>query len=286
MSLLRERMQRDMERAGLSARTRYRYIRAVLMLAMFHGRSPDLLSAEEVKAWDDDLVRRRLSPSTRWVYLSAAAFLYRKTLARPEMVSFLAKPKIRRRLPTILSPEEISRVLRALKAPRYHAFFSLICDTGLRISEALALKAGDIDRARGVIHVRNGKGGKDRMVKLGDRLYQILRAYWREERLKGPHMEPLSKDSPLFASLSGRPLCEATARLALGKAVQDAGISKRVTPHTLRHSFATAQMEAGTDLPVVQAQLGHASIRSTQHYLHVSTRLILQAPSPLDALIP
>jgi site-specific recombinase XerD len=279
-------MTQDMERAGLAPRTRYRYIRAVRLLAKFHGRSPDLLTAEEVKAWDDDLVRRGLNPISRIVYMGGVAFLFRKTLQRPEVVSFFIRPKIRRRLPTVLSPEEVGRLLALVRAPRYRAFFSLLYDTGLRISEAVALKVGDIDRSRGVIRVREGKGGKDRQVKLGDRLYEILRAYWREERVKVPHSEPFSKDSLVFASIRGRPLCVVVAGKVIRMAAKEAGITKRVTPHALRHSFATAQMEAGTGLRVVQAQLGHASISSTQIYLHVSTRLILQAPSPLDALAP
>lgn len=286
MSLLRDRMMRDMERAGFAQRTRYMYILAIQLLARFHGRSPGLLTAGEIKAWDDDLLRRGLSPSTRHVYLAAVAFLYRKTLARSEVVSFIVLPRRRRSLPTILSTEEVRRLLAAFRAPRYRAFFSLIYDTGLRISEAAHLKAEDLDRDRGVIHVREGKGGKDRQVKLGDRLYAMLRAYWRDERMKGPHPESLSKESFLFANSTGGPISIMGSRYALSLALKEAGITKRVTPHTLRHCFATAQMEAGTDLPVVQAQLGHASIRSTSIYLHVSTRLILQAPSPLDALAP
>lgn len=286
MSLLRDRMMRDMERAGLAPRTRYMYILAIQLLARFHGRSPGLLRADEIKAWDDDLLRRGLSPSTRHVYLAAVAFLYRRTLARPEVVAFIVLPRRRRTFPTVLSTEEVRRLLAAFRAPRYRAFFSLIYDTGLRVSEAAHLKAGDLDGDRGVIRVREGKGGKDRQVKLGKRLHELLRAYWREERMKGPHPEPLSKESFLFASSTGGPISIMGSRYALSLALKEAGITKRVTPHTLRHCFATAQMEAGTELPVVQAQLGHASIRSTQIYLHVSTRLILQAPSPLDALAP
>ncbi|MDP3178007.1 MAG: tyrosine-type recombinase/integrase [Spirochaetaceae bacterium] len=280
-------MTHDMERAGLAPRTRYSYILSIRLLAKFHGRSPDLLTAEDLKAWDDDLGRRGQSPSTRHVRLAAARFFFRRTLGRPEVVSGIVLPRRKRRsLPTVLSPQEVGRLLAALRAPRYFAFYALIYDTGLRFSEALNLRVGDIDRRRGVIHVRQGKGGKDRQVKLGERLYGILRDYWREERLGKPMADPLSKESFLFASATGGRLSRMGARYALHAALKEADLSKRVTPHTLRHSFATTQMEAGTGLPVVQAQLGHASIRSTQVYLHVSTRLILQAPSPLDALAP
>jgi integrase/recombinase XerD len=286
MSLLRDRMVSDMERAGLAPRTRYMYILAVQLLARFHGQSPERLTAEDIRAWEDDMKRRGLSPSTRLIYLAATMFLYRRTLGRPEVVSFITRPRRRRRLPTVLSPEEGRRLFSALRELRYRVFYALIYDTGLRFSEALYLKAGDIDRLRGVIHVREGKGGKDRLVKLGDRLYGMLRAYWREERLKRPCPEPLTKDSYLFGSATGGRISRMGARYALASALKDAGITKRVTPHTLRHSFATAQMEAGTNLLVVQAQLGHTNITTTQVYLHVSTHLILQAPNPLDAITP
>jgi site-specific recombinase XerD len=186
----------------------------------------------------------------------------------------------------VLSPEEVARLLAVIRLHRYRAFFALIFDTGLRISEATELKVGDIDRARGVIHVRQGKGGKDRQVKLGERLYGILQTYWREERSKGSHSEPISKECPVFANAKGGPFCQVTARLVIKRAGKEAGITKPVTPHTLRHSFATAQLEAGTGLRVVQAQLGHARITSTEHYLQVSASLIQRAPSPLDTLIP
>lgn len=286
MSLLRDRMLRDMERAGFSARTRYRYILAVRLLAKFHHRSPEEMDAADIRAWEDDLVRRGLSPISRIVYMGGVRFLFQHTLQRPEVVENWIRPRIRRKQPTVLSPWEVASLLAAVRLLRYRTFFALVFDTGLRISEAASLKVGDIDRARGVIHVHQGKGGKDRQVKLGERLYGILQTYWREERAKGPHGQSPSRDAPLFANAKGGPFCQTTARLVIKRAALEAGISKPVTPHTLRHSFATAQLEAGTGLRVVQAQLGHARITSTEHYLQVSTRLIQRAPSPLDSLIP
>lgn len=284
MSLLRDRMMRDMERAGLAPCTCYRYIRAVRLLAKFHGKSPELITAEGIQAWNDDLIRRGLSPSSRRVYLSAVAFLLERTLAKPELASAIQFPKVPYKLPDVLTPKEVSKLLSCVNVLRYQAFFSLIYDTGLRISEAANLKVGDIDRARGVIHVRHGKGGNDRQVKLGDRLYEILQTYWREERQRILVNESISKETYLFVGINGRRICVVVAGQVIRKAAKVAGITQQVTPHTLRHSFATAQMESGTGLRVVQAQLGHASIRTTQRYLHVSTRLICQAPSPLDAL--
>jgi site-specific recombinase XerD len=286
MSLLSDRMLRDMERVGFSARTRYRYILAVRQLAKFHHRSPETMNAADVRAWEDELIRRGLCPISRIVYMCGVRFLFLHTLRRPEVVGHWVRPRVRRKLPTVLSSAEVARLLAAVRLHRYRAFFSLVFDTGLRISEAAGLKVGDIDRARGVIHVRQGKGGKDRQVKLGERLYAILQGYWREDRMTGPHPETISKDSPVFANAKGGPFCQATARLALRRAACEAGITKPITPHTLRHSFATAQLEAGTGLRVVQAQLGHARITSTEHYLQVSASLIQRAPSPLDTLMP
>ena len=284
MSLLRDRMIRDLERAGRAQHTIKQYTIAVRLLANFHGKSPELLMPDDIRAWEEDLVKRDLSPSSRHVYLSAAAFLYRRTLGRPEMVSFITHPRRRRKLPVVLSPDEIGRVLAALRERRYRIFYALIFDTGLRISEAAKLKAGDVDRELKVIHVRNGKGGKDRQVKLGDKLHGMLRCYWREVRSLDPRPEADSKASLLFASKLGGPISIKGAREALTMAVREAGLAKHVTPHTLRHSFATSQLETGTELPVIQAQLGHQDIGSTQIYLHVSSRLIRQASSPLDLL--
>ena len=279
MSLMRDRMARDMERANLSERTRKQYTYAIEILARFHGKEPELLTPDDLRAWEDDLLRRGLGPNIRRVYLAAAAFLYRKTLSRPEMVSFLVPPRDPRRLPRVLSREEVSQLLGTLRDPRYATFFALIYDTGLRLAEALQLKAEDVDRARGVIHV-HGKGARDRQVRLGEALYERLRSYWREVRVPQAKGELLSKDSPLFT------VGKLGAQAALDRATKEAGIRKRVTTHTLRHCFATHHLEAGTDLRLVQTLMGHGSLRSTQVYLHVSTALICQVPSPLDTLTP
>jgi site-specific recombinase XerD len=271
-----------MKRAGLALRTQGEYIAAIRHMTEFLGREPDLLAPEDIRVWDDEMERRALGANWCRVHVAALRFLYLRTVSRPEMVCFLSYPRSPRRLPAVLSSEEVFLVLAAIRELRYRAFFSLIFDTGMRISEAAQLKASDIDRARNVILIRHGKGGKPRQVKLGEDIYQLLGIYWREVRKQAPHPEPLSRDSLLFTGKTGATICFHTARAALRRAAQDAGITKRITPHTLRHSYATDQLEAGTDLTVVQAQLGHDNIYSTQIYLHVSTRLILQAPSPLD----
>jgi integrase/recombinase XerD len=286
MSLLRDRMSRDMERAGLALRTRKEYIAAIRHMAEFFRKSPEVLNPDDIRAWDDEMDRRGRGPDWKAVHVAALLFLYRRTMARPEMVSFLAFPRRPRRLPVILSPAETGRLLASLREPRYRIFYTLLYDTGLRISEAAQLRAEDIDRERGVLHVRHGKGGKERQVNLGDRLYEHLRAYWREVRQKGPGAARLTRESLVFVSGTGGPLNFASVRKALALATREADIAKRVTPHSLRHAYATAQLEAGMDLRALQVQMGHSSLRTTQIYLHVSTRLIRQSPSPLDALPP
>lgn len=285
MSLLRDRMLRDLERAGLAQRTIEEYIRAVRDLAKFHHRSPDQLGSEDIRRWDEDLLRRRISPSSRCVYHSGVAFFYRRTLFRPDLVACLIRPKVVHKLPRVLSPAEVGRLLGAVRHPKYRALLALLYDTGLRITEAANLKVRDLDRARGVIHVRGGKGGKDRQVKLGNRLFDILRTYWREFRMQEPHGQPFSRESYLFANQAGGPLNVRCAQRIIKLAARECGLAEGVTPHTLRHSFATAQLEAGTSLPVLQAQLGHSNISTTQVYLHVATHLLVEAPSPLDALV-
>jgi site-specific recombinase XerD len=279
-------MSRDMQRAGLADRTRSQYIAAISQMARFFGRSPELLEPDDIRAWDDELRRSGIAPGWFGVHIAAIRFLYRRTLARPEMVTFLSTSRPRRRLPIVLSLDEVFKVLAALRDPRIRTFFTLLADTGLRLSEGADLRVCDIDRACGVIRVRHGKGDVDRQVKLGDRLYEMLRTHWREVRLTDPHPEALSPESLVFASRAGTRVCISTLRRALKHATQAAGITKRVTPHTMRHSFATSQLDSGTELRVVQAQLGHADIGSTQIYTHVSTRLIREAPCPLDSMPP
>jgi site-specific recombinase XerD len=208
--------------------------------------------------------------------LAALAFLYRKTLGRPELVSFLSYPKRSHPLPTILSLEEVGALLRALREPLYQAIAMVLYGAGLRISEALALEVTDVDGARGVIRVRHGKGNKARDAKLSPSLYAWLRAYWARERPALPY---------LFASRkTGKPPIMATVRHALAHAAKQAWVNKHVTPHVLRHSFATHLLEQGTDVRVVSALLGHTSLLSTARYGRVTETLVRETPSPLDLL--
>jgi integrase/recombinase XerD len=208
--------------------------------------------------------------------LAALSFLYRKTLGQPDKVSFLSYPRRPRPLPTVLSLQEVGALIQAIRVARYQAIVMVLYGAGLRITEALALEVGDIDGARGVIRVRHGKGDKAREAKLSPSLYQWLRQYWARERPPLPY---------LFASRkTGKPPWAHTIRAALADAAKQAWIAKRVTPHVLRHSFATHLLEHGTDVRVVGALLGHASLQSTARYGRVTEKLVRQTPSPLDLL--
>jgi len=192
------------------------------------------------------------------------------------MVSFLKLPRRRRTLPTVLSLEQVGALIVAIRVARYQAIAMVLYGAGLRIAEALALEVTDIDGARGVILVRHGKGDRPREAKLSPALYEWLRQYWSRERPPLPY---------LFASRkTGKPPTPETVRKTLALAAKAAWIGKRVTPHVLRHCFATHLLEQGTDLRVVGALLGHASLLSTARYTQVTEKLVRQTPSPLELL--
>jgi integrase/recombinase XerD len=196
-------------------------------------------------------------------------------LGRPQDVSFVKLRRTYDALPPVLSLKEVDALIRGVHNRRYQTIAMVMYGAGLRIREALALEVNDIDGARGVIRVRHGKGNKAREAKLSQSLYVWLRKYWTQERPPQPYV---------FANQQGRLPQVATIREALALAAKEAGIKKRVTPHVLRHSFATHLLEQGTDLRVVGALLGHASITSTARYARVTEKLVRQTPSPLDLL--
>jgi site-specific recombinase XerD len=269
-------MMNDLQLAGYVEDTQQRYLKTIQHFAEFHRRSPEKLGQSDVRQWVEQLTAPgTLSPQRLNQHFAALRFLYGKTLGRPDVVSFLSSPKKPQHLPTVLSPEEVARVLDAIVELKYRVFFTTLYATGLRVSEACQLRTEDIDAGRGVIHVRNGKGRKDRMVGLGLSLLTLLRMYWKQERPPAPW---------LFASRNGGYLKAETAREALFMAAKQAGLAKRVTPHILRHCYATHLIEQGTQLRVVQAMLGHARPESTAHYTRVSAGLIAKVKSPLDCL--
>jgi site-specific recombinase XerD len=266
----------DLARAGYAKGTQKKYVRLAEHLSSRFGRPLVGLTREELRVYVDELVAAGKSSSWLITQLAALAFLYRKTLGRPEVVSFVSYPKRHRPLPTVLSVEEVGALIQAVRHPCYQVIAMVLYGAGLRISEALALEVTDIDGARGVIRVRHGKGNKAREAKLSQTLYQWLRRYWAEQRPAAPY---------LFAQrTTGKPPLPSTVGAALRLAAKQTWIHKRVTPHVLRHCFATHLLEQGTDVRVIGALLGHASLSSTQRYAKVTEKLVRQTPSPLDLL--
>jgi site-specific recombinase XerD len=233
------------------------------------------MGQEELRRWVEHVQSRGFSAPRRRQVFSALRFFFGRTLGRPHLVAFLSMPSGRQPLPEVLTADEVRRVLQALQVAKYRTLFTLIYATGLRLSEACVLKTNDIDAQRGVMHVRHGKGDKARIVVLSPRLLVLLRSYWAAERPAHPW---------LFAGQNGRPMDRHTARTALRIAAAQALRGKHVTPHVLRHSFATHQLDSGTDLRVIQALLGHSQISTTAHYARVSTRTMRQAVDPLQKL--
>jgi site-specific recombinase XerD len=265
----------DLARAGYAKQTRARYMDTAQRLRARFGCDVREITREELRMFVDELMQRRSAPSMKGHALCGLRFLYKRTLGQPEMVSFFRLPRRYSAVPVVLSVGEASALLHGIRHPRYQAVAMVMYGAGLRISEAIALEVSDIDGARGVIRVRHGKGNKAREAKLSASLYGWLRAYWARERPPLPH---------LFASASGKLPKQSTVREALAVAAGQAWIKKRVTPHVLRHSFATHLLEHGTDVRVVGALLGHANIKTTARYARVTEKLVRETPSPLDLL--
>ena len=274
MTALRARMLEDFRIRNYSAKTERVYIHCVAAFAAHFGRSPDGLGREEIRAW---LIYLRDDRKVSWSHfnqaVSALRFLYRYTLGREDMVPHIPYPRGERRLPVVLSVEEVRRFLAAIRNVKHRAALTTAYAAGLRVSEVVGLRVGDIDSQRMVIQVRQGKGRKDRTVMLSTQLLDLLRAYVREVR-PGEWLFP--------GTVPARPLTARSLQHACAKASAASGLGKRVTVHTLRHSFATHLLEAGTDLRVIQTLLGHGSVKTTQRYTHVSTLRLRSIRSPLD----
>jgi integrase/recombinase XerD len=277
MTQLQEQMAADLDLAGYAPRTRRAYLDSIRLFTNYHHVASARLGQREVRQWVNHLRSRTpgVSPQRLRQHFAALRFLFGKTLGRPDVTAFLSWPREPDSLPTVLSPKQVERLLGAFTTPRMRAFFMTLYATGLRMGEACQLQTHDIDAARGVIHVRHGKGGRERLVMLSPRLLTTLRDYWKHERPPPPW---------LFAGRTGNPMAQDVARSAFRRAALSACLGRHVTPHVLRHSFATHLLEAGTDLRVIQVLLGHDSIRSTTRYVRVSMSLIAGTTSPFERL--
>lgn len=277
MGALRDRMEGDLRLRGLAEVTRSEYLRSVYQFVAHYRRSPAELGAEDIRAYLLHLTQDlHFSPANLKMRVAALKFLYTVTLNRPDVVERIPYPKVPPVLLDIPSPGEVAKVRGALRSVKYRMLLFCAYGSGLRGSEACNLGIGDLDSQRMVIHVRAGKGGRDRYAMLSPVLLASLRQYYRTERPQKPYLFP----SPI----PGQPVRPEGVQTALRIALTHSGVSKRITPHTLRHAFATHSLEAGTALRVIQVLLGHATIRTTTRYVHVSTRLIAATRSPLDAI--
>jgi integrase/recombinase XerD len=275
MEDLLDRLSSDLLLSNLAPPTRAHYLGCVRRFGAFHERSPEALGEDEIRAFLLHLRERGLGPSSLRLHIAALRFLYRHTLGRPEAIAPFPIPRVPVPHIEILAPGEIAGLLR-IASPRYRAIFAVIYACGLRISEAVHLEIGDLDPARGVIHIRCGKGAKNRIVMLGARLMADLRAYRRAVRPPGPWLFPGSRPD---THVSVRAVERNLERL-----LDRVGDARRITVHSLRHAFATHLVEHGTDLPMVQALLGHASLRHTERYVHVASHRIRTTASPYDWL--
>ena len=279
MTVLRQRMTEDMLLRNLSPETQRAYIGQISLLARHFRKSPDLLSPDEIRAYQLYLVQEKhLSASSILVAIAAIRFLYKVTLKRDwiveEVVPTCRKPQ---KLPIILSQEEVSRFLGAIENLKYRVVLTICYAAGLRISEAVRLTPRAIDSQRMVIRVEAGKGRKDRYVMLSPRLLDILRDYWHQVRPKG-WMFP--------GDLPGQPITAGAVEDVCRKVRDHANFTKPVTPHSLRHAFAVHLLESGTDVRTIQLLLGHRSLATTARYLRLATSKVCATASPLDVLQP
>lgn len=275
MTPLRQRLIDDLRLRNYSPRTIEAYVAGVARLAKHFQRSPDQLGVEDLRQFQLHLLEQRVSWSLFNVVVCSLRFFYGTTLGRPDIVPFIAYGKRQSSLPTVLDIEEVRLLFGAADPGRDRVLLQTAYACGLRITELIHLQVADIDSARMVVVVRQGKGNKDRQVPLSPRLVDELRCYWRSHRSRTWLFPGQSPDRPLDPSGVQRMF-----RIALRRA----GIAKRATPHTLRHSYATHLLEAGTDLATVQRLLGHGSLSTTAHYLHVSRRHLAKTPCLLDLI--
>jgi site-specific recombinase XerD len=269
-------MVADLELRRYSPKTIKNYIWCARAFVRFYMRPPEALGEDEVRGFLQHLVRKGVSAAHQKMHVAAIRFLYSHTLGRPEVVHWIPLPRVPRKLPAILSGTEVLALVATVGSPKHRALLMCAYGAGLRVTEVCELKPADIDSKRMLIHVR-GKGGRDRYVGLSERLLVALRIWWCVERP--------ARDSYLFPGAApGSHITPRAVENAVRRARLAARIDKRITPHSLRHSFATHLLESGTDIRVIQELLGHGSIRTTTRYTHVSQAHVGRTKSPLDLL--
>jgi site-specific recombinase XerD len=274
-------MLEELQRRNYSENTTRSYIRTVEDFAQRFNLPPDRLGPQHIREYQAELFqKRKLSPNTVAIRLAALRFFYTKTLRKAWSIAETPYPKNALRMPPILSQEEVAQLIDAARTPGHHTLLMTLYATGIRNAELTRLKVSDIDSQRMVIHIQGGKGRRDRDVMLSLKLLDELRAHWHRLRRK-----PSVWLFPGNRNQSGdQPIDTKTVWHACHKAAQQAGIQKKVHPHTLRHCFATHLLEAGADLRTIQILLGHRDLKETTLYLHLSQRHLHATASPLDSL--
>jgi integrase/recombinase XerD len=284
-TLLHQRMQEDLQLAGLAEGTQKAYLQSVRRFAAYFHKPPDQISEQEFREYLLYLKnQRRYSAGSLRVAASGILFLFTHTVPRdwPTFKTLsIPRPKT---LPDVLSIDEVRRLIQAVRTPHNKAFFWTVYSLGLRVQEALNLQVGDIDSARMVVHVHRGKGAKDRFVPLPPRTLTVLRDYWRTHRHPEWLFPALGHDHELAGSAT-RPMAASSVNAALRQLVLELGIKKRVSIHTLRHTYATHLLEAGINLRLIQQYLGHSSLKATMIYLHLTSLGQEQARATIEKLM-
>ena len=277
MTTLRQSMKEDMQVRNLSPHTQDSYLRQVSQFARYFGKSPDQLGPEHIRTYQIYLTNeKKLAPASIHIAIAALRFFYKVTLKKDWIFQeVLPLPKKPQKLPLILSPEEVRHFLGCVKGLKHRVILTSCYAAGLRISETVHLKPAAIDSKRMVIRVEQGKGQKDRYVMLSAKLLKILRDYWKATR---------PKDWLFPGDQPGHPISRNTVEHACMKAHQASGLTKPVTPHSLRHAFAVHLLESGTDVRTIQLLLGHCSLATTARYLRIATTKVCATSSPLDLL--
>lgn len=279
MTDLRKRMLEELQRRNYSSETTRAYLFAVKDFAGYFGKRPDKLGQEHLRQYQLHLLNdRKLAAKTIVGRISALRFFFVKVLRRPYREIDLVYPKRPERLPVILSEEEVARLIESAITSYHRVILMTLYGTGLRREELCRLKVSDIDSQRMVVHVRQGKGNKDRDVTLSPRLLEVLRAYWKWRKPKTYLFPSLYRKRP------EQPIDSKTVWHAVREAARRAGIKKKVSPHLLRHSWATHLLERGADLKAIQVLLGHVDLEATTIYLHLSQRHLQALNNPIDAL--
>jgi site-specific recombinase XerD len=267
---------------GFSAKTQHDYLRIVSRFAVFLGRPPGSATAEDVRRFQVEQREAGMPAPALNSHVAALRFFFTTTMDRPDLSRRLVRVSYPRKLPTVLSLDEVARLLAAMTCIKHRAAVAVAYGAGLRVAEVAALKIGDIDSERMLIRVERGKDGRYRNAMLSSDLLALLRAWWKEGRRQGAMLP----GGWLFPGQSPvRPITTRQLSRVVEEAARSAGLAKRVSPHTLRHSFATHLLEDGVDIRVIQVLLGHAKLDNTALYTKVATRTVRTVTSPLDRIV-